>query len=169
MRVADNDPWLGRTWKVYAVQGEGGPDLKPSYKEGAFTLSAVPDPATGQIAYYTVGFTGDNMPSCWRGLVLYPHGAELFVPPNPLLQPWTPSGDAPWLDAADAVRDALDDSMARLQGILNPGAGASNLTMVCVPNATTAATPLLVLEVATVDTSASVQPRIVKGGGHGDN
>lgn len=167
--MAANDPWIGRTWKVYAVQGVGGSDLKPSDKEGAFTLSAVSEPATGKIKYYTVGFTGDNMPSCWQGLVLYPHGSESFAPPNPLLQPWTPSGDAPWLAAADAVREGLNDSMRRLQGVLNPGTSASNLTVVCVPNATTSATPLLVLELATAASSAEIQPQFVSGGGHGDN
>jgi hypothetical protein len=164
--VADNDPWVRRTWTVYAVQGAGVSQLKPSNKEGSFTLTAVPDPTSGQTAYYAVGFTGDNMPSCWQGLLLYPYGASIFPPPVPLLQPWTQSGDAPWLAAADAVRAGLNDSMARLEGVLNPGSNASNLTLVCVPNATTVGTPLLVLELE--GQAGSAQPELT-GGGHGDN
>ena len=79
--MADTDPWLNRTWKVYAVQGTGGPYLKPSDKEGAFTLSAVPSSVAGQTAYYTVDFVGENMPPCWQGLLLFPHGSVAFAPP----------------------------------------------------------------------------------------
>ena len=86
--MADNDPWLGVAWKVYAVQGGGGPKLKPHGKEGSFTLSAVPHPATGKTAFYTVDFAGGEMPSCWQGLLLYPHGSVASPPPAPLLQPW---------------------------------------------------------------------------------
>jgi hypothetical protein len=167
--VADNDPWLGITWKVYAVQGAGGPDLKPSGKEGAFTLSAVPDPASGQTAYYTVNFSGDNMPACWQGLLLYPHGSTMFPPPVPLLQPWTSSGDGPWLAAANAVRKGLNDSMARLEGVLYPATNPEILTLVCVPNATTSDTPLLVLKLTGAASSGSAQPLDIRGGGHGDN
>ena len=167
--MADNDPWLGITWKVYAVQGAGGPDLKPSGKEGAFTLTAVPAPASGQTACYAVNFSGGNMPPCWQGLLLYPHGNKAFAPPVPLLQPWTPSGDAPWLAAADAVRKGLNDSMACLEGVLNPGTDAANLTLVCVPNATTSGTPLLVLKLTSAAPAVSRQPLEITGGGHGDN
>ena len=167
--MANNDPWLGVAWKVYAVQGAGGPDLKPAGKEGAFTLSAVPDPASGQTAYYAVNFSGDNMPACWQGLQLYPHGTAMFPPPVPLLQPWTQMGDAPWLAAANAVRKGLNDSMARLKGVLYPTTDATNLTLVCVPNATTSGTPLLVLRLTGAAPSGSPQPLEIKGGGHGDN
>lgn len=118
--MAENDPWLGVAWKVYAVQGAGGVDLKPADKEGAFTLSAVQDPATAQTAYYTVDFTVGDMPACWQGLLLYPHGIMEFPPPAPRLLPWKPSGDGPWLDAADAVRQGLNNAMARLEGVLYP-------------------------------------------------
>jgi hypothetical protein len=167
--VADNDPWLGVAWKVYAVQGAGGSDLKPSGKEGAFTLSAVPDPASGKTAYYTVDFEAGDMPTCWQGLLLYPHGKTAFPPPVPLLQPWTQSGDAPWLAAANAVRKGLNDSMARLEGVLYPATNAAVLTLVCVPEATTSDTPLLVLKLTGAPSSGSVQPFEIKGGGHGDN
>jgi hypothetical protein len=167
--VADNDPWLGITWKVFAVQGAGGVDLKPSGKQGVFTLTAVPDPASEQTAYYTVNFTGDNMPACWQGLLLYPQGNIAFPPPVPLLQPWTKSGDGPWLTAANAVRRGMNDSMARLEGVLYPDTNPENLTLVCVPNATTAGTPLLVLTLTVAAPSGSVQPLEIVGGGHGDD
>jgi hypothetical protein len=165
--VANNDPWLGVTWKVYAAQGPSGPDLKPSGKEGAFTLSAVSDRASGQTAYYTVNFTVGEMPPCWQGLLLYPYGNTLFPPPAPLLPPWTPGVDAAWLAAADAVRQGLNDSMARLGGRLSPDTSPANLTLVCVPNATTVATPLLVLQLASASSSGSAVPFIAVG--HGDN
>jgi hypothetical protein len=173
--VADTDPWLNRTWKVYAVQGTGGPYLKPSDKEGAFTLSAVPSSVAGQTAYYTVDFVGENMPPCWQGLLLFPHGTTPFPPPVPLLPTWTKSVDAAWLAAANTVRQGLNDSMARLEGVLNPGTDAANLTLVCVSNATTAGMPLLVLKIASAAPVAgaaqtgSVQPAGIGGGGHGDN
>jgi hypothetical protein len=167
--VADNDPWLGITWKVYVVQGAGGPYLKPSGKEGAFTLNAVPDPASGKTAYYTVNVSGDDMPPCWQGLLLYPYGNMAFPPPVPLLQPWTQSGDAPWLTAANAVRQGLNDSMARLEGLLYPDTTTAKLTLVCVPNATTSGTPLLVLKLTGAAPSGSAQPLEISGGGHGDN
>ena len=167
--VADKDPWLNRTWKVYAVQGAGGPSLKPSNKEGAFTLSAVPGSTAGQTAYYTVDFVGDNMPPCWQGLLLFPHGSVAFPPPVPLLPTWTQSGDPAWLAAANAVRQGLNDSSARLEGVLNPGKSAANLTLVCVSNATTSGMPLLVLKLATATAPGSIQPLDGLGGGHGDN
>jgi hypothetical protein len=168
--VADVDPWLGVAWKVYAAQGGSGPDLKPSGKEGTFTLRAVLDPTSGQAAYYSVAFAVGDMPSCWQGLLLYPHGHVQFAPPLPLLQPWTPSGDGPWLAAADAVRQGLSDAMAHLEGVLYPGtATAANLTLVCVPKATTVGTPLLVLELTSATSSGSVGPLINIGTGHGDN
>jgi hypothetical protein len=165
--VANNDPWLGITWKVYAAQGASGPDLKPSGKEGAFTLSAVPGPAGGATAYYTVNFTVGDMPSCWQGLLLYPQGTVQFPPPVPLLQPWRPSGDAAWLAAAEAVRQGLNASMARLEGVLYPGTNAGDLTLVCVPNATTVGTPLLVLQLTGAASGGSERPLI--GVAHGDN
>ena len=167
--VADNDPWLGVAWKVYAAQGASGQHLKPSGKEGAFTLSAVPDPTSGQTAYYTVNFTVGDMPPCWQGLLLYPHGNKQFAPPAPLLQPWTPSGDAAWLAAANAVRQGLSDSMARLVGVLDPNTDAFNLTLVCVPNATTVGTPLLVLQLTSATSTGSMVPLGIIGTGHGDN
>ena len=167
--MADNDPWLGLNWKVYAVQGAGGPELKPSGKEGSFTLTAVMDPTSGQTAYYTVYFASGDMPPAWQGLLLYPHGNVMFAPPSPLLQPWTPSGDAPWLAAANAVRQGLDDTKARLEGVLHPNTNPANLTLVCVPKATTVGTPLLVLKLASAAQPGSIQPLDVGGGGHGDN
>jgi hypothetical protein len=167
--VADNDPWLGVPWKVYATQGASGPDLKPSGKEGAFTLSAVPDPASGKTAYYVADFAVGAMPPCWQGLLLYPHGDKQFAPPAPLLQPWTPSVDAAWLAAADAVRQGLNDSMARLEGVLYPDTNAANLTLVCVPNATTSAMPLLVLQLTGATSSGAMVPLVGIGTGHGDN
>jgi hypothetical protein len=167
--VADNDPWLGVAWKVYAVQGGGGAKLKPAGKEGSFTLKAVPDPTSGQTGYYTVDFAGGDMPSCWQGLLLYPRGNVAFSPPVPLLQPWTPNGDAPWLAAANAVRQGLNDSMSRLAGVLEPYTSPAFLTLVCVPNATTSETPLLVLKVTVSVAPGSVQPLEINGAGHGDN
>ena len=68
------------------------------------------------------------MPPCWQGLLLYPHGSlSYFRHHVPLLQPWTQSGDAPWLAAADAVRKGLNDSMACLEGVLNPGTDAAKI------------------------------------------
>jgi hypothetical protein len=166
--VADKDPWLGVDWKVYAVQGAGGPHLKPSGKEGSFTLSTILDSSTGQTAYM-VDFADGDMPPCWRGLLLYARGATTFSPPVPPLLPWTPSGDAPWLAAADAVRAGLNDSMARLTGALTPNRNAALLTLVCVSNATTAGTPLLVLKLTGAAAPGSIQPLDVSGGGHGDN
>lgn len=167
--VAVMDPWLNRTWKVYAVQGSGGTYLKPSDKEGAFTLSAVPSSVAGQTAYYTVDFVGENMPPCWQGLLLFPHGSAVFPPPVPLLPTWTQSGDAAWLTAANAVRQGLNDSMARLEGVLNPGKNAANLTLVCVSNATTSGMPLLVLKLTSAAQPGSFQPLDGPSGGHGDN
>lgn len=166
--MADNDPWLGVAWKVYAAQGTS-PDLKPSGKEGAFTLSAVADPASAQTSYYTVTFAAGDMPPCWQGLLLYPHGNKQFAPPSPLLPPWTPSNDAAWLAAANAVRQGLNDSMARLEGVLYPDSNAFNLTLVCVPNATTSGTPLLVLQLTGATSSGAVVPLGIIGTGHGDN
>jgi hypothetical protein len=128
----------------------------------------VPGPASGQSTYYTVDFAVGNMPPCWQGLLLYPHGNTQFAPPSPLLQPWTPSGDAAWRAAADAVRQGLNDSMARLEGVLYPDTNAANLTLVCVPNATTAGTPLLVLQLTSAASSGSVVPLAI-GTAHGDN
>jgi hypothetical protein len=173
--VADTDPWLDRTWKVYAVQGSGSPYLKPSDKEGAFTLSAVPGSVSGQVAYYTVDFVGENMPPCWQGLLLFPHGSVAFPLPVPLLPPWTKSVDATWLAAANTVRQGLNDSMARLEGVLNPGTNAANLTLVCVSDATTSGMPLLVLKIASTAAVAgaasagSIPAAGIGGGGHGDN
>lgn len=173
--MADTDPWLNRTWKVYAAQGSGSPYLKPSNKEGAFTLSAVPGSVKGQTAYYTVDFVGQNMPSCWQGLLLFPHGSVAFPPPVPLLPTWTPSVDDLWLAAANAVRQGLNDSMARLEGVLNPGANAANLTLACVSDATTAGMPLLVLKIASAAQTAgaaaagAIPADTIGGGGHGDN
>lgn len=167
--MPDKDPWLGVAWKVYAVQGPGGPELKPSGKEGSFTLSAVPDPTSGQTAYYTVYFASGDMPPGWHGLLLYPRGTVAFAPPSPLLQPWTPPGDAPWLAAADAVRQGLNDTKARLEGVLHPNTNPANLTLVCVPKATTVGTPLLVLKLASAAQSGSIQALDFGGGGHGDN
>jgi hypothetical protein len=167
--VADNDPWLGVAWKVYAVQGAGGAELKPVDKEGAFTVSAVQDPTIGQTGYYTVKFADGDMPACWKGLLLYPHGIMEFSPPTPRLLPWTPSGDEPWLNAADAVRQGLNNAMARLEGVLNPDKDPAIVTLVCVPKATTVATPLLVLKLTSAPQPGSVQPLDILGGGHGDN
>jgi len=167
--VAGNDPWLGVAWKVYAVQGAASADLKPADKEGTFTLSPVPDPAMGPATYYKVHFNGDDMPKCWDKLVLYPHGTAVFAPPAPPLKPWTQSGDAPWLAAADAVRKGLNDSMARLEGLLYPDTNGANLTLVCVPNATTSGTPLLVMQLVSGGAPGSMQAQNVTGGGHGDN
>ena len=167
--MANNDPWLGVEWKVYAVQGPGGSELKPANREGVFTLSAVKNPDTGQTASYTVDFADGDMPACWQGIVLYPRGSVAFSPPAPLLQPWTPNGDGPWLDAADAVRKGLNDSMARLISVLNPDTNAAMLTLVCVPKATTVGTPLLVMKLQGVAPSGAIQPMDISGGGHGDN
>jgi hypothetical protein len=168
--MANSDPWLGINWKVYAVQGPGGDYLKPDGKQGSFTLTAVQDPASGKAAYYTVSFAAGEMPSCWQGLLLYPRGSVQVAPPTPLLQPWTPSGDAPWLAAANAVRQGLNDATARLEGDLNAGANPAALTLVCVPKATTAGTPLLVQKLVPVTAPGKVQPMDdPTGGGHGDN
>jgi hypothetical protein len=164
--VANNDPWLGTTWKVYAVQGTGGSYLKPSGKQGVFTLSAVQD-ANGQTAYYTVYFASGDMPPCWQGLELFPHGSVQFPAPSPLLPPWTPSNDSLWLAAANAVRAGMNDSTARLEGTLNPDTNAATLTLVCVPNATTAGTPLLVLKLAAA--AGAAIPFDDPGTGHGDH
>ncbi len=131
--VVQKDPWLGVAWKVYAVQGADGSHLKPSGKEGTFSLNATRDPASGQTAFYTVEYSGDDMPPCWQALVLYPHGNLAFSPPSPPLHPWTPSGDAPWLSAADAVRRELDDTMARLEGVLHLHKGAAIVTWSASP------------------------------------
>ena len=168
--MANGDPWLGINWKVYAAQGPGADYLKPDGKQGSFTLTAVPDPASGKTAYYTVNFAPGDMPSCWQGLLLYPRGSVQVAPPTPPLQPWTPSGDAPWLAAANAVRKNLNTATARLEGDLYPGADAAALTLVCVPNATTAGTPLLVQKLARETSPGQVLPMDdPTGGGHGDN
>jgi len=168
--MANSDPWLGITWKVYAVQGTGGAYLKPEGKQGSFTLTAVADPASGKTAYYTVNFSAGDMPSCWQGLLLYPRGSVQVVPPSPPLQPWTPSGDGPWLAAADAVRGGLNAATARLEGDLNCNSNAAALTLICVPNATTTGTPLLVQKLARATSPGTVQPMDdPSGGGHGDN
>jgi hypothetical protein len=168
--LTDSDPWLGVTWKVYEVQGVDGPYLKPVGKQGVFTLTPVPDLASGQTAYYTVDFADGEMPACWRGLLLYPRGTLKFAPPTPPLQPWTPSGDAPWLAAADAVRQGLNVAMARLEGDLYPDANPKSLTLVCVSDATTSGTPLLVQKLMSRTSTGHAQPMdSPTGGGHGDN
>jgi len=168
--LVDTDPWLGVAWKVYAVQGVDGQHLKPSDKEGTFTLTAVPGPEVGPAIYYTVNFLGDNMPACWRGLVLHPRGNLPFSPPSPLLQPWTPGGNAPWVAAADAVRQGLNAAMARLEGDLYPQTNAKALTLVCVSNATTTGMPLLVLRLMSATSTGQAQPMDnPTGGGNGDN
>ncbi len=169
--MADKDPWLGVAWKVYASQGQGGSRLKPSAKEGAFTLDAVTDPVSGKTVYYTVDFKDGNMPSCWQAILLYPLGTVTLPPPVPLLQPWKPNGDGPWLAAADAVRRGLNDSVARLEAVLDPYTNPGFLTLVCVPHATTTGTPLLVMQLRGSGSSGStgaVQP-LDTAGGHGDN
>jgi hypothetical protein len=168
MHVADSDPWLGVTWKVYLVQGVEGGYLKPDGKQGVFTLT--PEPATGPTLYYTANFQDGDMPSCWGPLRLFPRGNLPFAPPTPLLTPWPQSGDAPWVAAADAVRQGLNVSMARLEGDLYPDANARALTLVCVPNATTAGTPLLVLKLVSATSAGQAQPMDnPTGGGSGDN
>ncbi|HEV2700143.1 MAG TPA: hypothetical protein VGV09_00825 [Steroidobacteraceae bacterium] len=167
-----SDPWLGQIWKVYAVQGVDGPYLKPTEKEGTFTLTAVPDPAIGPTNFYTVDFVDGDMPACWRGLLLYPRGNLAFSPPSPLLRPWTPEGNAPWLAAGDAVRNGLSVAMSRLEGDLYPETYAKALTLVCVPNSTTTGTPLLVLKLvgATATSGGQALPRDTPGtGGQGDH
>ena len=171
--MAESDPWLGVAWKVYAAQGERAPYLKPSDKEGAFTLTAVPDPVSGTTAYYRVNFLDGDMPPCWRGLLLYPRGDQAVAPPSPLLQPWTPSGDAPWLAAADSVRDGLNAATARLVGDLYPQTNAEALTLVGVSQATTQGLPLLVMNLtssASSESALSDSPTAgPTGGAHGDN
>ncbi len=168
--MADGDPWLGTTWKVYAAQGDDGQYLKPEGIEGAFTLTAVP--ASGQTAYYTVDFAEGAMPGCWRGLLLYPRGNVSVPPPTPLLKPWTPSGDSLWLEAADAVREALNVTTARLEGDLYPetNANAKALTLVGVPNSTTAGTPLLVVQLVSAAADGPVHAEDdPTGTAHGDH
>lgn len=170
--MAGSDPWSGETWKVYAVQGIDGAYLKPSDKDGTFTLTPVPDPAIGPINYYTVDFVDGDMPSCWRGMLLYPRGNIRFPPPSPRLQPWTPEGNAPWVAAGDAVRHGLNVAMGRLEGDLYPEANAKALTLVCVPNATTTGTPLLVLKLVSATASSGGQALPKDGpssGGQGDH
>jgi hypothetical protein len=168
--VAGNDPWLANAWKVYAVQGAEGSHLKPAGKEGAFTLTAVADPVSGGTAYYTMNFADGEMPPCWRGLLLYPRGNLRFAPPAPPLHTWTPGGNAPWLAAADAVRQGLNVAMARLEGDLYPDGNGRALTMVCIPNATITGTPLLVLKLVKPTPPGQVVPLDTPvGGGHGDN
>jgi len=166
--LAGSDPWLGITWKVYAAQGVDGQYLKPSATEGAFTLTAVADRVSGATAYYTVDFAAGAMPPCWQGLLLYPRGNVEFPPPAPLLAPWTPSNDPTWLAAANAVRQGLNVTMARLEGDLYPDTKA--LTMVCVPNSTTSGTPLLVLKLVGATASGQAQAQDdPTGAAHGDN
>jgi hypothetical protein len=165
-----SDPWLGVTWKVYEVQGVGGPFLKPAGQQGVFTLIPVADPVSGKTAYYTVDFATGDMPACWQGLLLYPLGNLNFAPPSPLLQPWTPSGDAPWLAAANAVRQGLNIAMARLVGDLYTNGNVNSLTLVCVSNATTSGTPLLVQQLMGPRAPGQGLPMDTPiGGGHGDN
>ena len=168
--MANSDPWLGVAWQVYAAQGVDGVYLKPADRQGAFTLTAVADPSSGKTAYYTVQFADGDMPACWQGLLLYPRGRQAFDPPAPPLQPWTSSGNAPWLAAADAVRQGLNAAMARLEGDLYPDTNAKALTLVCVSDATTAGTPLLVAKLVGATAAGQVQPRDnPTGGAHGDN
>ena len=168
--MTNSDPWSGVAWKVYEVQGVDGPYLKPPGKKGAFTLTAVPDPASGAIAYYTVDFADGDMPPCWRGVLFYPRGDLDFAPPTPPLPTWTASGDAPWLAAANAVRQGLNVAMGRLEGDLYPDPNPKSLTMVCVPDATVSGTPLLVLKLVSPTSAAQAQPMdSPTGGGHGDN
>lgn len=170
--MAEKDPWLDVTWKVYAVQGIDGGYLKPTDQEGAFTLTPVPKPEVGPAIYYTADFVAGQMPPCWQGLVLYPRGKSLFPPPSPLLQPWTGEGNAPWVAAADAVRQGLNVAMARLEGDLQPESSPKALTLVCVSNATTIGTPLLVLKLVSATSTAGGQAQPMDnptGGGNGDN
>lgn len=163
-----SDPWLGVTWKVYAAQDVDGQYLKPNGIEGTFTLQAVP--TTGPAVYYTVAFTAGQMPACWGPLRLFPRGNLPFAPPSPLLQPWTQPGDAPWLTAANAVRQGLNVAMGRLEGDLCPGGNAKALTLVCVPNATTTGTPLLVMKLVSRAAAGQALPEDTPtGGAHGDN
>jgi hypothetical protein len=167
--VAD-DPWIGTTWKVYAVQGADGCYLKPNGIVGVFTLTAVPGPDVGPAIYYTVDFVDGYMPPCWQGLVLYPRGNLPFEPPSPLLPPWTPSGESAWQEDADAVTQGLNVAMARLEGDLYPETNAKGLTLVCVPNATTTGTPLLVLKLVSAMSDDGKQPMDnPTGGGYGDH
>jgi hypothetical protein len=166
--VVGSDPWLDVAWKVYAVQGVDGQYLKPGGKEGSFTLQAVP--AVGPAVYYTPDFISGEMPACWGSLRLFPRGSVPFLPPSPLLLPWTQQGNAPWLAAADEVRNGLNVSMTRLEGDLCPDGNIKALTMVCVPKATTSGTPLLVLKVVSQTAGGQVLPQDTPtGGGHGDN
>jgi hypothetical protein len=166
--VADDDPWQAINWKVYAAQGTGGVFLKPSDRPGSFTLS--PFPSSGQPAYYAVSFAAGDMPSCWEGLLLRPYGSADFSPPSPLLQPWTLSGDAPWLSAANAVRQNLTDTSARLVGVINQDTTPQALVLVRVSGATTVGTPLLVLKLlAGVPGKDPTMNKAAPGTAHGDN
>jgi hypothetical protein len=168
--MGDSDPWLGVAWKVYAAQGADGPYLKPSDKDGTFTLTAVPGPEVGPAIYYKVNFLSDNMPSCWRGLLLYPRGNLPFSPPSPPLEPWTSGNAALWLAAADAVRQGLNVAMARLEGDLYAETNAKALTLVCVPGSTTIGTPLLVAKLMSATSAGGPQPMDTPtGGSYGDH
>jgi len=165
--VAGNDPWLGRVWKVYAVQGPDGQYLMPA-NGGSFTLQGMP--SGGPAVYYTVNFAPGEMPPCWGPLKLFPRGKSAFAPPSPLLQPWTQPGAGPWETAADAVRNGLNADKARLEGDLCPDGTTRALTLVCVPNSTTAGTPLLVLKLASPMVAGVLKPEDnPTGGGYGDH
>jgi hypothetical protein len=152
--MAGKDPWVGVTWQVLS----GGANLKPVGQVGQFTLTAVPNPATGAPAYYTVNFAPGCMPACWAGVLFYPRGKLSFPPPVPPLPPYSPGSSGAWIAAAAAALEELNAAMSRLEGDLYPGAGAEALTVVRVDNATTQGKSLLALQLVAGSTSGGAQP-----------
>jgi hypothetical protein len=160
--VTTTDPWTGATWKVHG----GGKYLKPTDRDGEFTLTAVADPATGVTAYYRVAFADGYMPACWKGCLLYPRGNVAFPPPVPLLPPWSTATESLWAAAAAAALQQLNVSMARLEADLYPGSNAQALTLVRVDNASTDGSPLLAMQLKSAS-SGGAQPMEDDGTGNG--